>query len=454
MLSKEDMETLCRVGAGTPMGDLMRQYWLPATYSSELEPNGSPIRIRILGEDLIAWRDSAGRPGFIAQNCPHRGASLFFGRNEEEGLRCVYHGWKFDTTGACVDMPNEPPESNFKHKIKATAYAAADWGQVAWIYMGPHQADPPALPQWEWCLVPEEQVHHQHKVIYECNFMQALEGELDTTHVYFLHSRLDPKEQGGYGLFVPDRTARLEVLDTEYGVLYGARRTEDAEAYYWRTTQYLFPIYGMFPGGGEDGTVPLSIYLPIDDDHTLHWGLRWHPSKALPGDRGPMQREPNPTGELIPAVGQMKPHQYGRFHADWWPVANPENDYLQRRDIQKTKNYTGIASVRLQDSAVIQSMGRIMDRTKEHLGTADAALIRVRRRLINAARALRDEGTMPPGVEAPELYKVRSCMAVLNNDQPWQEVMADWLNARTPEHPTGGFATTDRAFNEGRSRRL
>src|SRR5438132_10869357 len=148
MLSKEDMETLCRVGAGTPMGDLMRQYWLPATYSSELEPDGAPVRIRILGEDLIAWRDSAGRPGFIAQNCPHRGASLFFGRNEEDGLRCVYHGWKFDASGACIDMPNEPAESDFKSKVKAVAYPTRERGGIVWAYMGP-PSDPPALPDLE-----------------------------------------------------------------------------------------------------------------------------------------------------------------------------------------------------------------------------------------------------------------------------------------------------------------
>ncbi len=452
MLSKEDMDLLCRVGPGTPMGHLMRQYWLPLVYTWELESDGPPLRVRILGENLIAWRDSEGKPGFIAENCPHRGASLFFGRNEEIGLRCVYHGWKFDTAGRCLDMPNEPPESNFKDKIKATAYRGADRGGVTWVYMGPRQQDPPGLPDWEWCLVPEEQVHHQHKVIYQCNWAQALEGELDTTHVYFLHSRLNTADPGSYGLYVPDKAARLEILETDYGVLYGARREEDADSYYWRTTQFLFPIYGMFPGGGEDGTVPLSIYLPVDDEHTLHWGLRWHPSMPLAGDRRPVQLGLRPTGELIAGVGPMKPEQKGRFFAHWWPAVSPDNDYMQDRTIQKTRNFTGIGSVRLQDSAVIQSMGRIMDRTKEHLGTADAALIRVRRRLINAARALGEQGTMPPGVDEPELYRVRSCMAVLPKGRQWQEAMDAWLHARTVEHPTGGFSSV-RAFDEGRVRR-
>ena len=165
MLSKENIELLCRVGQGTVMGDLMRQYWLPAIYSWELEPDAEPKRVRLLGEDLIAYRDTNGTPSFIANNCPHRGASLFFGRNEEAGLRCVYHGWKFDANGNCIDMPNEPAESDFKTKVKAVAYKGADAGGITWIYMGPQQDDPPGLPQWEWCQVPENQLQHSHKAL-------------------------------------------------------------------------------------------------------------------------------------------------------------------------------------------------------------------------------------------------------------------------------------------------
>src|ERR687886_341319 len=250
MLSQADNELITRVGPGTPMGTLMREYWVPALLSSELPaPDCNPVRVLLLGEKLIAFRDSQGKVGLLDNNCPHRGASLFFARNEECGLRCVYHGWKFDVAGNCLDMPNEPPESNFKDKVHAVAYRAADWGGITWVYMGPRQDSPPALPQWEWCHVPENQLQHSHKAVYECNYMQALEGELDTTHVYFLHSRLDPTAAPAYGLYAPDRRARLEIIDTNYGVMYGARRNEeDGDTYYWRTTQYLFPFYGMFPG--------------------------------------------------------------------------------------------------------------------------------------------------------------------------------------------------------------
>jgi len=450
MLSRENIELLCRVGPGTPMGNLMREYWLPLVYSWEIEPDGEPKRVRILGENLIAFRDSEGKPGFVAESCPHRGASMFFGRNEESGLRCVYHGWKFDVEGACADMPNEPAESNFKHKIRITAYKAADAGRVTWIYMGPHQDTPPALPQWEWCTLPEAQVQHQHKGIYQCNYMQALEGELDTTHVYFLHSRLDPSDLNGYGLYAPDKAARLDIVDTDYGVMYAARRLEDSANIYWRSTQFLFPIYGMFPGGGEDGTVPLSIYLPIDDYNTMHWGLRWHPSKALAGDGKPTANELNTTGVLSGGVGPMRPHQYGKAHADWWPEAAPDNDFLVNRDVQKTKNFTGIGSVRMQDHAVIWSMGSIMDRTREHLGTADATIIRVRRRMLAAAEALRDHGVTPPGVGQPELYKRRSVMAILPAGEDWKTRFAAWHEGSTTEHPTGGFAANvQRAIPEG-----
>src|SRR5207249_638910 len=155
MLSKEENELLCRVGPGTVMGNLMRQYWVPALLSSELpEPDSAPLRVRLLGENLIAFRDSSGQVGLLDQACPHRGASLFFGRNEEEGLRCVYHGWKYDVTGACVDMLSEPPESNFKTRVRVTAYPCQERGGVIWTYMGP-RTTPPPLPDIEPNTLPE-----------------------------------------------------------------------------------------------------------------------------------------------------------------------------------------------------------------------------------------------------------------------------------------------------------
>ena len=433
MLTQEETDFLCRVGPGTPMGDLMRQYWLPVTYSWELEPNGQPQRVRVLGEDLLAWRDTNGTPAFTEQRCVHRGASLYFGRNEECGLRCAYHGWKYDADGNCIDMPNEPPESNFKSKVRLTAYRGADFGGVTWIYMGEQQKDPPGVPQFEWGLVSEDNRRHYRKAVYECNWMQALEGEMDTTHVYFLHSRLSSDLPSKYGTWLPERSAVFHIENAAFGLTYGGERKRDDGNSYWRTSHFLFPMYGMFPA--TESRVPLSIYVPIDDEHTLHFGLEWHPSEPIPGSRWPMGNLPDEPGALSDGMGPMKPEQKGKFFANWWPEVCPETDFFMDLDAKKSKSVTGMPGVRIQDEAIVWSMGPIMDRTREHLGAADATIIRVRRRLMDAARALREDGTPPPGSEQPELYKVRSCQAVLPPDSNWLEALGDWHYARSTGYP-------------------
>jgi phthalate 4,5-dioxygenase oxygenase subunit len=432
MLTREENELLSQVSRGTPMGELMRQYWMPVIYDWELEPDGQPQRVRVLGEDLLAWRDTNGTPAFTQNLCPHRGASLYFGRNEKEGLRCAYHGWKFDVNGNCVDMPNEPATSNFKNKLKITSYMGADFGGIVWAYMGDNQKNPPLVPQFEWGLIPEEQRGHTHKFIEQCNWMQLLEGELDSTHVYFLHSRLDKDASPKYGLYHPDQAATFHVVNKNYGIMYGAHREEEGRDY-WRVAHFLYPIYGMFPAV-HNGVVPLSIYMPVDDTHTLHFQLRWHPTTALQGSRRPTFELPDEPG-VLGGPGPMKPEQKGKFYAKWWPVVNHETDFHMDLDAKKNKSFTGIPSVRQQDAALEWSMGAIMDRTKEHLGTADAAIIKTRRKLIAAAREFAEAGTPPPGSENPEWYTVRSCEAVLPAGENWQEALGPWLSASTLEYP-------------------
>src|SRR5258708_1854522 len=266
MLSRENTELLCHVGAGTVMGDMMRQYWLPCVYSWELTPDGDPVRVRMLGEDLIAWRDSNGTPSFVANNCPHRGASLFFGRNEEAGLRCVYHGWKFDTSGACIDMPNhhfgmasEPAESDFNAKVKATAYPTQERGGIVWAYLGP-EPDPPRAPELEFTHVPDSHRLVTKRIQY-CNFLQNVEGEVDSSHVSFLHSKGGgaaasagiqdlrstlPEHMGR------DRSPRVFVVPTEDGLVIGARRDAASDRYYSRITQVLSPSLTMI-------TLPIAV---------------------------------------------------------------------------------------------------------------------------------------------------------------------------------------------------
>jgi phenylpropionate dioxygenase-like ring-hydroxylating dioxygenase large terminal subunit len=401
------------------MGDLMRQYWIPALMSKELpQTDGAPVRVRLLGENLIAFRDSAGQVGLIQNHCPHRGASLFFGRNEECGLRCAYHGWKFDVSGRCVDMPNEPAESNFKDKVRAVAYPCVERGGVVWTYMGPH-ATPPALPDLEPNMVPEPSVW---TVLRECNWLQALEGDIDTSHFGFLHMGLADAEDMTPGTFdyyvIKDRRPRYLVIDTDFGTMYGAYRPATPDTYYWRTAAFLFPFWTMIPTGVLGVEVRARAWVPIDDEHTMFWHLE------LPrqGSNRPGRRDgyylPNTTDWL------------GR----WRLRADARNDYLIDRGAQRTASYTGIDDIHTQDQMVTESMGPIYDRTQEHLASADAMIIRTRQRLLRAAVALREQGTVPPGVDDPQVYGVRTGSVVLPRDVDWLEG-TEHLRKAFVEHP-------------------
>src|SRR5436309_7438726 len=242
MLKREENELVTRVGPETPMGNVMRRYWMPALLTSELpNPDSDPVRVRLLGEKLIAFRDTNGAVGLVAENCPHRGASLFFGRNEECGIRCVYHGWKFDASGTCIDMPNEPAESDFKTKIQAKAYPTRERGGIVWAYMGP-RTDPPPLPELEPNMLPDAE-QHVGAIQRTCNWLQALEGDIDTSHLGFLHlGARDPEtmEPGTFGYYtVKDRCPRYSVIDTDGGTMYGAYRPAAGDVNYWRIAQFL-----------------------------------------------------------------------------------------------------------------------------------------------------------------------------------------------------------------------
>src|SRR5438105_9835444 len=279
MLNREDNERLTRVGPHTPMGNTLRRYWLPALLSSELpHPDGDPVRVRLLGEDLVAFRDSNGKPGLLHNNCPHRGASLFFGRNEEGGLRCVFHGWKFDVMGQCVDMPNEPPESDFKHKVQATAYPTREKAGLIWTYMGPPEKQPP-LPDLEWMRAPAGQAWVS-KTFESCNYLQAMEGGLDTSHSSFLHRDLT-----GEGLANPrvrSTAPRLEVLNTDYGYMYASiRHLPDDRQNFVRVYHYVMPFYQLRAGGSPKtlGNTDGHMWVPIDDSTCWTWNFHFRHDK-------------------------------------------------------------------------------------------------------------------------------------------------------------------------------
>jgi phthalate 4,5-dioxygenase oxygenase subunit len=421
MLSREDNETLTRIGPGTPMGNFFRQYWLPALLSSELPAlDGPPKRLRILGEDLIAFRDTGGRVGLLADHCSHRGASLFFGRNEEVGLRCVYHGWKYDVDGRCIDMPNEPPESNFRDKIRHPAYPCREQNGTIWTYLGPRK-DPPPLPDLEWLSLPPGHYVFQ-KTMRECNWAQAMEGDMDDAHVSFLHARFSVGAGDGQAsqYMHTRRAPELDVRDTEAGVMYAVRR-DAGEENNWRIKHWLFPSFSMITTGtpGDRRTLPGHMWVPIDDENTMQWGVRWNPTEPLTdkqieaGAVSTVEHLPNGTGYLD----------------QWRPVANSTNDYLLDYELQRTKQFSGVPAVPLQDKAITESMGRILDRSREHLGSTDAMVIRIRRRLLAMAKELRDEGVTPPGVDQPELYRVRSAIINLAKEADWVEQTREILKA-------------------------
>jgi len=428
MLSREDNELLCKVGPGTPTGALLRQYWVPALMSSELpEKDGAPVRVRLLGENLIAFRVTSGKIGLIQNHCPHRGASLFFGRNEEEGLRCVYHGWKYSCEGHCVDMPNEPEESNFKSKIHATAYPCVERNDIIWTYMGPRQTPPP-LPDIEPNMLSQGEYQVQ-KVLRECNWFQGLEGDIDTSHLGFLHLGAVKPDQTKPGTFdyynVTDRAPKYEVVDTEFGTSYGAYRPAEADTYYWRIAHFLFPFFTMIPTGILGMQVLVRAWVPVDDNHMMFWSIAAPRSRVGTGAAGGASGL-SAGGRPVAAAGSRA----GGFEflpdtSDWTGkfrlTQNKDNDYLIDRDAQRTESFTGIAGIHQQDQAVTESMGPIYDRSQEHLGTSDAMVIRTRRRVINAARALRDSATIPPGVDDPTVYRHRSGGVILPRDANWLE---------------------------------
>jgi len=402
MLTREENEFLCRTDKDTPMGEFCRRFWAPVLLSEELPtPDCAPMQVKIYGEELVAFRDSSGRVGLLREFCPHRHASLFYGRNEEDGLRCAYHGWKFDIEGRCVDMMSEPVDSNFAGKVKATAYPTQEAGGFIWAYMGPPELKPP-MPDLEYLHVPESQ-RQCSKVFYESNFVQVIEGEIDTVHASILHSRLDALDKSPTATTLAgrysyrDRAAKFNVQDTEGGILIGAKRNAEEDSSYWRISRWLFPWITMIPREPK-GPARSGLIVPADDENCWFFLIRWDPYKPLVGPYNEVMRE-------------------GMVPGTWLGKANKRNHYLIDREVQKNETFSGIPNNmgRAQDAAMTDSMGVIVDRTEEHLGTTDTAIIRMRRRLIQGAKELQ-QGIEPYAATHPEVYRVRSGGALLPRD--------------------------------------
>ena len=395
MLSREDNELLTRTGPGTPMGKLMRRYWFPVLLSEELpEPDGAPKRITVLGEKLLAFRDSAGKVGLVEERCPHRGASLFFGRNEEQGLRCVYHGWKFDVTGRCVDMPSEPPESNFKHKVHVTAYPCEDRGGIIWAYLGPAELKP-AFPELEWTKVPASHRYITRR-LQESNWLQGYEGGWDTTHLPLLH-RGDMLPTSIFGAPGAQAMKALpdvyEFVTTDFGFGYCEGRRQPDEGMNWMVSLMFMPAWKTFqPYRVKDPRVSVLAWMPVDDENCMIWAIEYHPSRPLNDQEMRWSRD------------ELNYIHVERIPGSVRPVRNRDNDYLVDRLRQKTRSFTGIHGLGLQDSAIQESMGPIADRTREHLNRGDEVIIKVRNHLLRMLK----QGDVPlPGLDAAS-YRVRA----------------------------------------------
>jgi phthalate 4,5-dioxygenase oxygenase subunit len=368
MLAKEENELLTRTNAGTPMGELIRQYWVPALLSEEIPtPDSPPARVRLLGEELVAFRDTQARIGLIGEHCAHRGTSLFFGRNEECGLRCIYHGWKYDVGGNVVETPAEPGSSDFKTKLRHRAYPVREANGVIYAYLGARDKIP-LFPNYEWTQVPLENTYVT-KSLLECNYLQGLEGECDSSHLSFLHRTFT--NERNQPLYKIDTAPFYETAETDFGVRLIATRNTETQ-HYVRFSAFVMPVYGCVPAGrptNEMEGYEIHTYVPADDTHCWRYDIGFRRDRAVRDDEVHRRK-------------QIKP--------DYTRVRNAANNYLQDRQMQKTVNFTGIEDFLNHDACATESMGPIFDRSKEHLGVSDKAVIAVRKCLLSAVKDLQN----------------------------------------------------------------
>jgi phthalate 4,5-dioxygenase oxygenase subunit len=431
MVTKLENERLTRVGPGTPMGETMRRYWMPALLSWELpEPDCAPVRVKLLGEELVAFRTTDGRIGLIEEFCPHRRASLWLGRNEENGLRCVYHGWKFDVTGQCIDQMNEPRQ--FCAKIRATAYPTYELSGVVWAYMGPAEKQP-APPKFEWTqMAPTHRA--VSKVKEECNWLQALEGGIDTSHFTILHRAL--KQGAKQPGITPDNPGlqggapSLEVDFTDYGYRYYGIRPL-GEKLYVRGYHFVMPFTQLRPPGPDKEQVHGHYWVPMDDENCMVWNFYHSYGEEPIGEREMSSTSGNAYGSHVDTEDGFR------------SLRNRSNDWGIDRAMQKTETFTGIPGINQQDRAVQESMGPIVDRSRENLGPADKAVVATRKLLLEAMETV-ERGGDPPGVGA-SYYEARAAELVVPKTENWRTALLPRMNPKTISKAAGAARVAEGA---------
>ncbi|HEY4405245.1 MAG TPA: Rieske 2Fe-2S domain-containing protein [Xanthobacteraceae bacterium] len=386
MMTPEENDLLCRVEGDAPMGRIMRRHWIAACLSEEVSPDGAPLKVRLLGEDLVVFRDSAGRVGVLDEYCSHRRASLVFARNEECGLRCLYHGWKFDVEGNVLEMASEPADSRIPERVKHKAYPAREAGGFVWAYMGP----PQELREFEapaFAPTPDVRVSAT-KVRVRCNWAQILEGQIDSAHSSSLHSsdmvpaQVDGAKATEANWLRPstDKAPRFQIERTSYGFRYAAIRRpimNESTHDYIRTTVYIAPFTALIPPNNVHNVA--TLLTPEDDSSTIFYFIAWNGSDK-PG---------------------IDAQAWRKFNALQWGVdvdrnfdgmRQRDNLYRQDRAAMKQGDFTGIAGIPNQDIAMWESMGPISDRCKERVGASDVAVVAFRRLMVEAARRISDGG--------------------------------------------------------------
>ncbi|MBT3790390.1 MAG: Rieske 2Fe-2S domain-containing protein [Alphaproteobacteria bacterium] len=414
MLSKEDNELLCRVEGDAPMGQLMRKHWIPALLCEEVaEPDGKPVRVGLLGHQLVAFRDSSGKLGVLDELCPHRKASLVYGRNEDDGLRCLYHGWKFDADGNCTDMSSEPPESTLCEKVKHKSWPHTEWGGFVWMYLGDEENMPEFQPP---PFAPKEDTNVSIlKIKIPCNWAQITEGQIDSAHSSSLHSsdmvpaRVESAGATEENWLRPstDKSPRLQVERTDYGFRYAAirRPIKDAATHeYVRMTVYVAPFFSLIPPNTSYNVA--TVIVPIDDENTTFNFIAWGGTDC-------------PDTETWRKFARAE--KGVDVDADYNALRTLDNDFLQDRQAMKEGNFTGIAGIPNQDIAMWTSMGPLVDRSEDVLGASDLAIVEFRKLMSEAAKTMRDEGKALGSPAATPQAEIASYQEVIPKTIDWRD---------------------------------
>lgn len=398
MLSRENNDLLTLTGPGTPGGNLFRRFWLPALLSEEVaEPEGPPVRVRLLGGKLVAYRDGDGHVGLLAENCPHRGASLYYGRNEDGGLRCIYHGWLMDRTGRVRDAPAEPDPAPICRDARAVAYPTFEAAGIVFAYMGPAEKPPP-FPPYPFTKVPADHTYVT-KSFQECNYLQGLEGECDSAHLSFLHRTL--KGPLANRVIFTSRRPQYDYERTDFGIrLIATRETED-DRLYVRISSFVAPVTCWVPARNREA----HMHVPIDDTHSWRFDLG-------------VLDEPMPDARSIDDRRRF-------LDENWRKIPNRANDYLQDRAAQKTDNFTGMKGFLAQDSAVTESMGPRFDRAREYLGQSDAGIVAVRGLMLKMIRDLGKgiEPALAMSHGTNDFSHVDACQVTIDRDADWRAAL-------------------------------